>query len=239
MKKIVVIPTYNEKENIQKIIPMVLEQNLDLDILVVDDSSPDKTSEIVKKLAEKLNSPKGNIHLLLRKEKNGLGQAYISGFKWALQKKYDIIVQMDADLSHNPKYLKKMLEEIKNNDLVIGSRYVKGGGTEGWSIDRKILSRGGSVYSNMVLWTSINDLTGGFKCWRSEMLKKINLDTITSNGYSFQIEMNYRAYKLGAKITEVPIIFVDRNVGASKMSKNIVWEAMWKVWKLKFGKRND
>jgi dolichol-phosphate mannosyltransferase len=237
MKKIVIIPTYNEKENIQKIIPLVLEQNLDLDILVVDDNSPDKTAKIVEDLAKKLNSPKGNINLLLRKEKNGLGQAYIAGFNWALQKNYDIIIQMDADLSHNPKYLKKMLDEIKDHDLVIGSRYVKNGGTEGWTLDRKIISRGGSLYSNMVLWTNINDLTGGFKCWRNAMLKKINLDTITSNGYSFQIEMNYRAYKLGAKIKEIPIIFVDRNIGASKMSKNIVWEAMWKVWKLKFETR--
>lgn len=236
MKKIVVVPTYNEKENIQKIIPMVLEQNLDLDILVVDDNSPDGTAKAVNTLSQRNEGAKAqrnNIYLLLRKEKNGLGQAYIAGFKWALDHGYDIIIQMDADLSHNPKYLKAMLDEIKNYDLVIGSRYVKGGGTTGWTLDRKIISRGGSIYSNMILWTNINDLTGGFKCWRKNLLENINLDSITSNGYSFQIEMNYRAFKLGSKIKEIPIIFADRNVGKSKMSKRIIWEAIGKVWKLK------
>lgn len=236
MKKILVIPTYNEKENIQKIIPAVQKFDLGLDILVVDDNSPDGTSTIVKKIAEKYQ--KDRIYVLDRKGKEGLGKAYIAGFNWALDHKYDVIIQMDADFSHDPKYLKEMLEQIKDYDLVIGSRYVKGGGTRGWTIDRKIISRGGGLYSKTILGTKVNDLTGGFKCWRADLLKSIGLNKITSNGYSFQIEMNYRAEKNGAKIKEIPIIFVDRNVGQSKMSKKIVWEAIWKVWKLRFAK-ND
>lgn len=232
MKSIVIIPTYNEKENIQKIIPSILKLNLGLDILVVDDNSPDRTSITVKQL--KLKSQKSKIFVLDRKQKDGLGKAYIAGFKWALKNNYQVIIQMDADLSHDPKYLKKMLEKIESHDLVIGSRYVKGGGIKGWGWNRKILSRGGSLYSKIILGLKINDLTGGFKCWQANLLKKIGLSSITSNGYSFQIEMNFRAAKLKAKIKEIPIVFTDRDVGKSKMSKKIVFEALWKVWKLRF-----
>ena len=235
MKNIVVIPTYNEKENITKIMSEILNQNLDLDILIVDDNSPDGTSNIVKDYAK--NIKKIKIFVLDRKKKDGLGRAYIAGFKWAISHEYENIIQMDADFSHNPKYLKDMLELIKTNDLVIGSRYIKGGGTEGWGIDRKILSRGGSLYSKIILGVKINDLTGGFKCWKSKLLKNIKLDSITSNGYSFQIEMNYRANKTGAKIIETPIVFIDRNQGKSKMNKKIVLEAIWKVWAIRFKSR--
>jgi len=232
MKNIVVVPTYNEKENITNLITNIVKKNLNLDILIVDDNSPDKTSDIVKKLAK--NVSKNKIFVLDRKIKNGLGKAYIAGFNWALEHNYDIIIQMDADFSHDPKYLPQMLNEIKDNDLVIGSRYVKGGGTKGWTIDRKILSRGGSLYAKTILMVPLNDLTGGFKCWRSSLLKKINIDKITSNGYSFQIEMNYRACKNKARIKEIPIIFVDRDKGKSKMNKKIILEAIWKVWSIKF-----
>lgn len=233
MKSVVIIPTYNEKENIEKIIPAILKLNLSLDILVVDDNSPDGTAAAVQRLKSKIPSTKSKISILLRKQKQGLGRAYLAGFKWALDKDYRVIIQMDADLSHHPKYLQTMLEEIKDHDLVIGSRYVQGGGTRGWGWDRKILSRGGSLYAKIILGGKINDLTGGFKCWRGEFLRKIGLKKIKSNGYSFQIEMNWRAQQQGAEIKEIPIIFVDRDVGKSKMSKKIIWEAIWKVWQLR------
>ncbi len=233
MKNIVILPTYNEKENITKIIQAIFDLKQPLDILIVDDNSPDGTGKIADKLAYQ---HKNHLFVLHRQGKEGLGRAYIAGFKWALERNYDNIIQMDADFSHDPKYLKDMLREIKNNDLVIGSRYVKGGGTKGWPIHRKIISRGGSLYSKIILGISLNDLTGGFKCWRANLLKKIGLDTITSNGYSFQIEMNYRAYRKRAKIKEIPIIFVDRTNGKSKMSKKIFREAIFKVWQIRFQK---
>jgi dolichol-phosphate mannosyltransferase len=233
MKNIVILPTYNEKENIVKIISQIQNLKLDLDILVVDDNSPDGTSDIVKNIPKTHNN---KIFVLDRKEKNGLGKAYIAGFKWALKNNYGVIIQMDADLSHNPKYLVEMLKKIENFDLIIGSRYTKGGGTKGWGKIRKIISRGGGLYSKIILGSHINDLTGGFKCWKSSLLKKIQLDKVTSNGYSFQIEMNHLAEKSGAKILELPIIFTDRDNGKSKMSGKIVREAIWKVWQIKFKK---
>lgn len=233
MKSIVILPTYNERENIAKIVPEILAQDKNLHILVTDDNSPDNTGKLADKLAKK---NKNRVFILHRTKKEGLGKAYIAGFNWALDKGYNVIIQMDADFSHNPKYLKEFLEYIKKYDLVIGSRYVTGGGTKGWGTARKILSRGGSLYAKIILGMPLNDLTGGFKCWRADLLKKINLAKITSNGYSFQIEMNYRAHNSGAKIKEVPIIFADRNVGKSKMNKSIVFEAFFKVWKLRFSK---
>lgn len=230
---IVILPTYNEKENITKIVQAIFELKQPLDILIVDDNSPDGTGKIADKLTYQY---KNHLFVLHRQGKEGLGRAYIAGFKWALERNYDNIIQMDADFSHDPKYLKDMLREIKNNDLVIGSRYVKGGGTKGWPIYRKIISRGGSLYSKIILGISLNDLTGGFKCWRANLLKKIGLNAITSNGYSFQIEMNYRAYRKRAKIKETPIIFVDRTNGKSKMSKKIFREAIFKVWQIRFQK---
>jgi len=233
MKSIVILPTYNEKENIRKIVSLILGLNKKINILIVDDGSPDGTGRIAEKLAKKHHQ---EVFVLHRKSKDGLGRAYVAGFKWAIDHNYEVIIQMDADLSHDPKYLGIMLSKIKENDLVIGSRYIKGGGTLGWGTKRKLLSRSGSLYAKIILGLPLNDLTGGFKCWRASLLKKINPDSITSNGYSFQIEMNYRAYKHGAKIKEMPIIFVDRALGKSKMNQNIIWEAMWKVWKLKLGK---
>lgn len=237
MKKIVIIPTYNERENIQKMIPAILSVDLGLDILVVDDNSPDKTSAVVKKLVQTIKNKKTGIFVLDRTKKDGLGKAYIAGFNWALKHSYEIIVQMDADFSHNPKYLLQILKEIEKYDLVIGSRYVKGGGVENWGFDRLFLSRGASYYVRIITWMPINDPTGGFKCWRANLLKKIDLDSVTSNGYSFQIEMNYRAWTSKAKIKEIPIIFPDRTIGKSKMNKNIVFEAMLKVWQMRFGKK--
>lgn len=234
MKSIVVIPTYNEKENIRKIISKILDLGLDINILIVDDNSPDGTGQIVDVLAKKF---KNQIFILHRQEKNGLGKAYIAGFKWSLAKKYDVIIQMDADFSHDPKYLKTFLQNTIENDLVIGSRYVAGGGTRGWGIGRKIISRGGSLYSKIILGVLMNDLTGGFKCWKADLLRKVDLDSVISNGYSFQIEMNYRAATLGGKIKEVPIIFSDRTVGKSKMNKKIILEALWKVWALRLGNK--
>lgn len=234
MKKIVILPTYNEKGNIIKIVPKILASKLGLDILIVDDNSPDGTGKIADQFVKKY---KNKVFVLHRKDKEGLGKAYIAGFNWALKKNYGIIIQMDADFSHNPKYLATMLQEIKKYDLVIGSRYVKGGGTKGWTIDRKILSRGGSLYSKIILGITLDDLTGGFKCWRAGSLRRVDLDSITSNGYSFQIEMNFRAATSGLKIKEIPIIFVDREKGKSKMSGNIVREAMTKVWVMRFGKK--
>jgi len=235
MKSIVIIPTYNEKENIKKIISKILDLGLGINVLIVDDNSPDGTGRIVDGLAQKF---KNKIFVLHRQEKNGLGKAYIAGFKWALAKKYDVIMQMDADFSHDPEYLKIFLKDIIENDLVIGSRYVKNGGTKGWGVGRKMISRGGSLYSKIILGVPMNDLTGGFKCWRADLLEKIELDSVISNGYSFQIEMNYRAATLRRKIKEVPIIFVDRTVGKSKMNKKIILEALWKVWMLRLGNKS-
>jgi len=237
MKSIVVIPTYNEKENIKKIIPKIANLNLGLDILVVDDNSPDQTAKVVNDLKSLVEKNGTKIFVLNRKNKKGLGRAYLSGFKWALKKEYKVIIQMDADLSHNPDYIVKMLEDINEHDLIIGSRYIKGGGTKGWGTIRRLLSRGGSLYAKIILGSRLNDLTGGFKCWKANLLKSVDLDTISSNGYSFQIEMNFRADKLNAKIKELPIIFVDRDVGKSKMSKKIIIEAFWKVWILKLSKK--
>lgn len=233
MKSIVVLPTYNEKGNVGKIVPKILASAAGTSILIVDDNSPDGTGKLADLLTQKY---KNEVFVLHREKKEGLGRAYIAGFCWALDQGYETIIQMDADFSHDPGYLPPMLQAIKSHDLVIGSRYVKGGGTSGWGLGRRLLSRGGSLYAKIILGLPLQDLTGGFKCWRAELLKKIGLDTITSNGYSFQIEMNARAYQLGASIKEIPITFIDRDVGASKMSKKIVWEALAKVWVLRFKK---
>lgn len=225
MKSIVIIPTYNEKENITPLITEVLKLNPNVHILVVDDNSPDGTGKIVQSLAE------GNsqVHLLSRTQKEGLGRAYIAGFKWALQNQFEIITEMDADFSHRPVDLTKILEVMRNSDFVVGSRYVPGGGTQNWSLLRKIISRSGGIYSRMILGYPLNDWTGGFNSWKAETLQAIGLDLIQSNGYSFQIELKYRALKAGKKGVEVPILFEDRRVGQSKMSSKIVLEALGRV----------
>ncbi len=231
MTSIVIIPTYNERENIGSLVPILLRENPDLNILVVDDSSPDGTGQVVKSLQQN-NS---RLHLLERPGKSGLGKAYLAGFAWALERKYDFIVEMDADFSHRPEDLKKILAEgARNAEFVIGSRYIAGGGTMNWGLGRKIISRGGGIYSSLILGYGINDWTGGFNGWNRRVLMSIGLSEVRSEGYSFQIELKYRALKKGFKCVEVPILFEDRRVGQSKMSSKIVFEALFRVWGLRF-----
>lgn len=231
MKSLVVIPTYNEKDNILKIIDAVFESVPEINILVVDDNSPDGTGDLVRNLCH--NDKR--VFLITRKEKSGLGTAYCRGFEWAIEQEYDYIFEMDADFSHDPKMLPKFLEEIKENDLVIGSRYIKGVNVVNWPMSRLLLSYFANIYTKIITGMKINDATGGFKCFRASVLKEIDLSSIKTNGYGFQIEMNYRVWKLGGKIKEIPIIFIDRMEGESKMNKKIVWEAVFLVWKLKLG----
>ncbi|MCD6382655.1 MAG: polyprenol monophosphomannose synthase [Candidatus Hydrothermae bacterium] len=233
MKGVVVVPTYNERENIEELIEKTLSTSPDIDILIVDDNSPDGTGEIAEKIAKE--NPR--VKVLHRPGKMGLGSAYVEGFKWALEKGYDFIMEMDADFSHNPEDIPRFIEKIKEYDLVIGSRYTDGVSVVNWPISRLLLSYFANIYARTVTGVPIMDLTGGFKCFRREVLESINLDTIMSDGYAFQIEMNYRAYKKGFRITEIPIIFIERRAGSSKMSKKIVWEAFWLVWKLRFGRK--
>lgn len=234
MKTLIIIPTYNESENIEKLLEEIYMQKKDINILIVDDNSPDKTYEIIEKLMNE--KYKDKLFLIKRAGKLGLGTAYIEGFKWGLKNKYDYIFEMDADFSHNPIYIPKFLEEIENNDLIIGSRYVKGGGVKNWGIIRKIVSRGGSLYSKIILGLKLNDITGGFKCFKREVLENMDLDKIKSNGYSFQVELNYITYLKGYKIKEVPIVFEDRTLGKSKMSKKIFLEAILMVWWMRFNR---
>ncbi|KYZ76412.1 dolichyl-phosphate beta-D-mannosyltransferase [Anaerosporomusa subterranea] len=234
MKTLIIIPTYNERQNIEPLFEAIFTVNNDVNILVVDDNSPDKTYELVDELQQ--GRYKDKVFLLRREGKLGLGTAYVAGFKWALANRYDYIMEMDADFSHNPIYINDFLREIKNADLVIGSRYVPGGGVVNWGIGRKFISRGGSLYSRTILGLPLNDITGGYKCFRREVLESINLDSIKSNGYSFQVEMNYRTFLKGFRIKEIPIIFEDRRVGQSKMSRKIFIEAIMMVWRLRLSK---
>ena len=224
-----IIPTYNERGNIARLIAMIFNAIPKAHILIIDDNSPDGTDKLIESLIK--SKYLDRLFLYKRAGKFGLGTAYIEGFKWALTRNYTRVIQMDADFSHDPKYLPILYET--NADLVIGSRYVKGGGVKNWSRLREFISRGGSWYARQWLDMDIRDLTGGFKCWKRSLLEKIDLNIIKSNGYCFQIEMNYMASLLGAKIVEVPIVFVDRVEGHSKMSKKIALEAMWMVPKLK------
>ena len=230
MKTLVIIPTYNESENVSAIIDAVLEQEKNIEILIVDDNSPDGTAKIVKEKHEKNN----RIHLLEREGKMGLGSAYVAGFKFALENKYDYIFEMDADFSHDPKDIKIILAEMENADLVIGSRYIEGINVVNWPLRRLMLSVFASKYVKWITRLPLRDPTGGFKCFRKKVLKKIDLDDIMSDGYSFQIEMNFRTWKDNFKIKEIPIVFTDRRSGQSKMSKKIVYEAIFVVWKLRF-----
>jgi dolichol-phosphate mannosyltransferase len=230
MKILVIIPTYNEKDNIGKIIPLVLKQDPDIEVLVVDDNSPDGTGKIV----EEIISTNRRVKLIQRVKKSGLGTAYLTGFQYALQYGFDYIFEMDSDFSHNPAYLPYFLSAIQEADLVLGSRYIKGVNVVNWPMSRLILSYYANVYARWVTGLPVKDSTGGFKCFKREVLEKIGLDRIHSNGYAFQIEMSFRAWKKGFKIKEIPIIFVDRREGESKMSKKIVREAVWMVWKLRF-----
>lgn len=233
MKTIVVIPTFNEAENIAYLIDTIKSSLPSTDILIVDDNSPDGTADIVREKMKEDDS----IHLIVRQKKMGLGTAYCEGFKYALDKGFDYILQMDADFSHNPSELPRIVSEMENADLVIGSRYISGVNVVNWPLSRLILSYGANLYTRIITCLPIKDSTGGFKCFNANYLKHIDLDHIRSNGYGFQIEMNYKMWKLGARIKEIPIIFVDRRSGESKMNKSIIFEAMWLVWKLKFSPR--
>ncbi|MCB2231256.1 polyprenol monophosphomannose synthase [bacterium] len=237
-RALIIFPTYNERENIEKIVHAVLPLDARIHVLIVDDNSPDGTGE----LADKLARNQANVFVLHRDKKEGLGKAYIAGFKWAIAEGFDYIFEMDADFSHGPEYIRDFLREIQHHDLVIGSRYISGVNVINWPMSRLLLSYYANVYTRLVTGLPLRDATGGFKCFRREVLEAINLDDVQSTGYSFQIEMSMRAWKKGFKIKEIPIIFVDRVAGSSKMSKKIVREAIWMVWLLRirsaFGKFN-
>ncbi len=227
---VVCIPTYNESENVEPIVKAVLAADPRVDVMVVDDNSPDGTGAI----ADRLAGAQGRVHVLHRPAKEGLGRAYLDAFQWALPHGYAFILEMDADFSHDPKYLSRLLDEAEaGTDLVLGSRYVKGGGTLNWGLLRKIVSWGGSLYARTVLGLRIRDLTGGFKCFRRRVLESIDLAAVHSTGYAFQIELTYRAIKKGFTVKEIPIVFEDRRVGQSKMSRRIILEALTMVWKLR------
>ena len=233
MEKLVIIPTYNEKENIAAILHAVFSLNLGYHVLVIDDNSPDGTAHIVKDL---FTTYPGQLFLEERKGKQGLGTAYIHGFRWAVGRKYDFIFEMDADFSHNPGDLERLYEACKHGgaDLSIGSRYVPGGKIENWPFDRHLYSKGGSLYTRLITWMPVKDPTAGFMCYTRKVLETINLDAIRFVGYAFQIEMKFAAWKLGFKIQEVPIVFVDRKVGVSKMSKGILKEGVLGVLKIQW-----
>ncbi|MFT3747922.1 MAG: polyprenol monophosphomannose synthase [Agriterribacter sp.] len=232
MEKLVIIPTYNESENIKLILLAVMDMQLGFHVLVVDDSSPDGTADAVRALQPLYP---GQIFLEVRKGKQGLGTAYIHGFKWALEKGYKYIFEMDADFSHDPADLERLYKASRaGGDVVVGSRYVKGGNTENWGFERNILSKGGALYTRLITWMPVKDPTAGFVCYKREVLETINFDEINFVGYAFQIEMKFAAWKLGFKIVEVPITFIDRKFGASKMNKNIVKEGILGVLKIQW-----
>jgi len=229
MRVLVIVPTYNERENLPRLVPAILEQGDSFSVLVVDDNSPDGTGAIADELAA--GNPR--VSVLHRDGKRGLGTAYVAGFKWALEHGFDYVFEMDADFSHDPADLPRLLDGARQGDCAIGSRWVPGGGTVNWSLLRTLISRGGSVYAKLILGVPVNDLTSGFKCFAAYVLRELDLDSIHSNGYGFQVEVNYRCHRLGFRITEVPIKFVDRRVGKSKMNAGIVVEAASMVWKLR------
>lgn len=229
-KPVILVPTYNEALNIKSFIEEVFKVCPDIHMLVIDDNSPDNTAEIVHSMCDR------RIFILKRAKKSGLASAYIDGFRYAVNIGFNAFIEMDADFSHNPKYLPLMLENLKKYDFVIGSRNIKGGGVENWSFVRNLISKAGSLYARGILFCPIKDLTGGFNGWNLNVIKEIGLDNIISKGYSFQIEMKYKAYKKGFKFVEFPIIFPDRKLGVSKMSKDIFIEAMKNVFKIRFSK---
>ena len=230
-RALVIVPTYNERFNIARLIPAILAQDPSLEVLVVDDGSPDGTGAIVDGIA----ANNTRVHVIHRASKLGLGTAYIAGFRWALERKYDLVFEMDADFSHNPERLPEFLEAIRESDVVLGSRYQNGHvNVVNWPMSRLFLSYAANIYARFVTGLPIFDTTGGFKCFRRNVLESIDLNSVKSNGYAFQIEMSYRAWKRGFQLFEIPIIFVDRTEGVSKMSKKIVREAIWMVWRLRW-----
>lgn len=229
-KTLVVTPTYNEAENVERLINEVLAQDPEIDILVVDDNSPDGTGDVV----ERVGRDNTRVHLIRRPGKMGLGTAYVAGFKFALERRYDRIFEMDADFSHNPAEIPNFLKKTTEYDLVLGSRYANGVRVVNWPIRRLVLSFTANLYTRIITGMPVKDATSGFKCFKREVLEAIDLDAIHSNGYAFQIEMTFRAWRKGFRICEIPIIFVDRRSGVSKMSKRIIYEAVFMVWRLKF-----
>jgi len=227
-RALVIIPTYNEKENIRGIVPAVLEQAANVAVLVVDDGSPDGTGAIVKEMA----AANPRVHLLERSGKQGLGTAYIAGFKWGLAQGFDYLMEMDADFSHDPKEIPNFLKAIETNDLVLGSRYKDGVRVVNWPLRRLFLSKGASYYVRVITGLPVADPTGGFKCFRRRVLESLDLDAVRSNGYAFQIEMTHKTWMNGFRVAEIPITFADRHAGRSKMSGHIVQEALWMVWAL-------
>lgn len=230
MKALVIVPTYNEKDNIPRLVPEILAKDPSFSVLVVDDHSPDGTGPLADEMAV---ASEGRMHVLHRAKKDGLGQAYLAGFRWALERDYDLVFEMDADFSHDPKFLPDFLVAAREADLVLGSRYISGVNVVNWPMSRLLLSYYANVYSRLVTGLPLRDATGGFKCFHRRVLESIDLAQVRSNGYSFQIEMSFRAFRKGFKIKEIPIVFVDRQAGRSKMSKSIVREAIWMVWRLR------
>jgi dolichol-phosphate mannosyltransferase len=227
---LVIVPTYNEVGNIAKLIPLILEKDSGIDVLVVDDSSPDGTSDVVRSMAD--TNPR--IRLMTQSAKRGLGMAYVEGFRYALAHPYSLIFEMDADFSHDPKEIPHFLEFAKTHDLVLGSRYIKGVNVVNWPLSRLLLSWFANRYTRFVTGMPVKDATGGYKCFHRKVLETIALDRVRSDGYAFQIEMTFKAYKKGFSVVEIPIVFFDRSVGDSKMNSRIVREAALMVWKLRF-----
>ena len=229
-RTLVIIPTYDEADNVQRIVPQILSQLEGVEVLIVDDNSPDGTAGLVEKLMES----DSRVHLIKRQGKMGLGTAYVEGFRYACAQGYDYVFEMDADFSHDPAEIPKFIQRTDQYDLVIGSRYRNGVRVVNWPMRRLLLSYFANVYSRVITGLPIKDATGGFKCYRRAVLEAIDLDSIHSNGYAFQIEMSFKTWKKGFRLCEIPITFVDRRAGVSKMSKRIVYEAVFMVWKLKF-----
>jgi len=229
MKALVIIPTYNERENLIELLGMIFALGLPVEVLIVDDNSPDGTGALANEMA----AADPRVHVLHRPGKMGLGSAYVAGFKYVLDRDYDAAFEMDADFSHNPESLPEFLRELETADLVLGSRYLHGVTVVNWPLTRLILSYAANVYSRVVTGMNIKDATGGFKCFRRQVLEAIDWSRVKSDGYGFQIEINFKAYRKGFRIKEIPILFVDRRAGVSKMSRRIIWEAAYMVWRLR------
>ncbi len=229
MRALIIIPTYNERENLIELLGKIFEQAVPVEVLIVDDNSPDGTGA----LADELAVADGRVHVMHRPGKQGLGSAYVAGFRYALERDYDAVFEMDADFSHNPESLPVFLRELEHADVVLGSRYLHGVTVVNWPLSRLILSYSANMYSRIITGMPIKDLTGGFKCFRRQVLEAIDLSRVRSDGYGFQIEMNFKAWRKGFRFQEIPIMFVDRRAGVSKMSRRIVWEAAWMVWRLR------
>ena len=229
MKALVVIPTYNERENIAELLKRIFAQRLPLEVLIIDDHSPDGTGAV----ADELKAQDPRVHVMHRAGKMGLGSAYVAGFRYALERDFDAVFEMDADFSHNPESLPEFLRELETADLIVGSRYLHGVTVVNWPLSRLILSYLANVYSRVITGMPLKDATGGYKCFRRQVLESIDLSRVRSDGYGFQIEVNFKAWRKGFRIREIPILFVDRRAGESKMSRRIVWEAAWMVWRLR------